>query len=91
MGHVDPKATSNKLAIHEKTCYGNQHTYIPFAFGIVDFLVLDIVDILKRGQTFMHNNIVSPRSICVVFKRINFAIIIELVVQLIVGLTFVLV
>jgi hypothetical protein len=46
----------------------------PFAFSIFGFLAPDAVTILKRVQKVMHNNVVSPRSLDVVFKRIGFAI-----------------
>jgi hypothetical protein len=43
----------------------------PFAFFIFGFLAPDAVTILKRVQRVMHDNVVSPRSLNVVFKRID--------------------
>ncbi|PNY15245.1 auxilin-like protein [Trifolium pratense] len=47
------------------------------------------VDLLKRVQRVMHNNVVSPRSMNVVFKRICFAIQKGLTTQLVVRLPFI--
>ncbi|KAK2421138.1 hypothetical protein QL285_031796 [Trifolium repens] len=68
------KAVSSKVAKHERACYNNQHAFIPFAFGTFDFLAPDAVNILKRVQRVMHSNVVSPRSLDIVFKRIGFGI-----------------
>ncbi|PNX94523.1 ATPase family aaa domain-containing protein [Trifolium pratense] len=38
------------------------------------FLAPEAVDLLGRVQKVMHSNIVSPRSMNVVFRRIGFAI-----------------
>jgi hypothetical protein len=48
--------------------------FIPFAFDTFGFLVLEAVDVLKRVQRVIHNNVVSLRSQDVVFKRISFVI-----------------
>jgi hypothetical protein len=58
------KVASSKVPKHERTCYNNQH----------DFLALDVVNILKKLQRFMHNNVISSRSLDIVFKRICFSI-----------------
>jgi hypothetical protein len=68
------KAASNKMVKHEKVCSNNQHAFIPFAFDTFAFLARDAVNLLQRVQKIMHNNVVSPRSMDVVFKRIGFAI-----------------
>jgi hypothetical protein len=44
------------------------------AFDTFAFLAPDAVNMLKRVQRVMHNNVVSPRSQDIVFKRIEFAI-----------------
>jgi hypothetical protein len=62
------------VAKHEKMCSDNQHIFIPFTFDTFGFLAPEVVDLLKRVQTIMHNNIVSHRSLNVVFRRIDFAI-----------------
>jgi len=59
---------------HEKSRYGNQRAFIPFAFDTFYFLTPDIVDILHRVQMIMHNNVMSHRSMNVVFTMIDFAI-----------------
>ncbi|KAK2399459.1 hypothetical protein QL285_049269 [Trifolium repens] len=71
-----PKSSlnSSKVAKHEKTCSDNQHVFIPFTFDIFGFLAPEVVNLLKRVQGVMHNNIVSPRSFNVVFQRIEFVI-----------------
>jgi hypothetical protein len=37
-----------------------------------DFLAPEVVDILKRVQGLMHSNVVSSKSLDVVFKMIDF-------------------
>ena len=60
---------------HEKAGSDNQHAFIPFAFDTFGFLAPDVVDLLHRVQKVMHNNVMSPRSMNVVFTtRIDFAI-----------------
>jgi hypothetical protein len=60
------------MAKHEKAFSDNQHIFIPFEFDIFDFLTLDAVNLLKRVQKDVHN-VVSPRSMNVIFQRLNFA------------------
>ncbi|KAL5709901.1 hypothetical protein ACHQM5_020530 [Ranunculus cassubicifolius] len=74
VGHAALKATSAKVAKHEKACIDNQHAFIPFAFDTFGFLAPDAVELLKRVQKVMHSNVMTPRSVDVVFKRIGFAI-----------------
>jgi hypothetical protein len=60
---------------HEKTCSDNQHVFIPFVFDTFGLLAPDAVNIWKRVQRVIHiMNVVFPRSLDVVFKRIGFAI-----------------
>ncbi|KAK2384559.1 GDSL esterase/lipase [Trifolium repens] len=87
-GQAALKAASNKVVKHEKACYDNQHTFIPFAFDTFGFLAPYAVDLLQRVQKIMHNNVVSPRSMDVVFKRIGFAIQKGLAAQLVARLPF---
>ncbi|MCI05399.1 auxilin-like protein, partial [Trifolium medium] len=68
------KATSNKVAKHEKACSDNQHIFISFAFDIFGYIAPEVVDLLKRVQMVMHSNIVSLRPMNVIFWRIDFAI-----------------
>jgi hypothetical protein len=60
-----------QVAKHEKTCFDNQHVFKPFMFDTFDFLTLEHVDILRRVQRVMHNNVMSPRFMNIVFKRID--------------------
>ncbi|KAK2356314.1 hypothetical protein QL285_093659 [Trifolium repens] len=87
-GQATLKAPSNNVAKHEKTCSNNQHVFIPFAFDTFGFLVPDVVDLLQIVQKIMHNNVVSPRSLDVVFKKIDFAIQKGLAAQLVAHLPF---
>jgi len=50
VGHATLKATSSKMAKHEKACSDNQHAFMPFAFDTFGFLALDVVDLLHRAQ-----------------------------------------
>ncbi|KAL5732102.1 hypothetical protein ACHQM5_004757 [Ranunculus cassubicifolius] len=83
VGHAALKAASAKVAKHEKACIDNQHAFIPFAFDTFGFLAPDAVELLKRVQKVMHSNVMTPRSVDVVFKRIGFAIQKGLAVQLV--------
>jgi hypothetical protein len=58
----------------EKTCSYNWHVFIPFAFDTIDFLAPEDVGLMQRIQKVMNNNVVSPRAMNVVFKRIRFTI-----------------
>jgi len=53
--------------IRDKTCYDNQHVFMPFVFDIFGFLTSDVVDILRRVQKSMHNNVMSHKFMNVVF------------------------
>ncbi|MFS8020455.1 hypothetical protein Hanom_Chr16g01415761 [Helianthus anomalus] len=48
--------------------------FIPFAFDTFGFLATEAVDLLSRVQRVMHSNVIIPRSMNVVFKRLSFAI-----------------
>ncbi|KAL7603985.1 hypothetical protein Lser_V15G19890 [Lactuca serriola] len=73
-GHAALKAATSKVTKHERSCMENQHVFKPFAFDMYGFLAPDAVELLKRVQRIMHNNVISPRSSDVVFKRISFTI-----------------
>ncbi|GKB51930.1 hypothetical protein Tco_0902683 [Tanacetum coccineum] len=68
------KAASCEVTKHEKTCIENQHVFIPFAFDTFGFLAPEAVELLSRVQLVMQNNVMTPRSTNVVFKRIDYAI-----------------
>ncbi|KAF5765692.1 hypothetical protein HanXRQr2_Chr15g0706721 [Helianthus annuus] len=74
VGQAALKAASGKLTKHEKACLDNQHVFIPFAFDTFGFLAPEAVDLLSRVQSVMHSNVMTPRSMNVVFKRLSFAI-----------------
>jgi hypothetical protein len=74
IGQAALKDASSKVAKHEKACSGNQHAFISFAFDTFGFLASEAVDLLHRVQRVMHSNIMSPRSMNVVFTMIGFAI-----------------
>ena len=74
VGQTVLKVASNKVAKHEKPCSDNQHAFIPFAFDTFGFLAPEVVDFLHRVQKVTHSNVMSPRSMNVVFTRIDFAI-----------------
>ncbi|KAK2446469.1 hypothetical protein QL285_017276 [Trifolium repens] len=85
-GQTTLKAASCKVVKHEKTCSDNQHCFIPFAFDTFGFLAPETVSLLHRIQKIMNNNVVSPRAMNVVFKRIEFAIQKGVAMQLVVRL-----
>jgi len=74
VGQEALKAASSKAAKHEKACSNNQHAFIRFAFDTFGFLAPQVVDLLHRVQKVMHSNVMSPRSMNVVFTMIGFAI-----------------
>ncbi|KAL5702673.1 hypothetical protein ACHQM5_027858 [Ranunculus cassubicifolius] len=74
VGHAADKAARAKVEKHEKACLDNQHEFVPFAFDTFGYLATDAVELLKRVQKIMHNNVMSPGSMDLVFKRISFAI-----------------
>jgi hypothetical protein len=74
VGQAALKAASNKVGKHEKACSDNQRDFIPFSFDTFGFLAPDAVDLLQRVQKIMDNNVVSPRSMDIIFKRIGFSI-----------------
>ena len=67
------KVVSCQVVKLEKTCSNNQHVFIPFAFDTLSFLASETVDLLQssKGHT---NNVMSHRSMIVVFTMIGFAI-----------------
>jgi hypothetical protein len=74
VGQAALKAALREVAKHERVCFDNQHSFIPFAFDTSAFLVLEGVDVFKRVQRVMHSNMMASRSLDVMFKRIDFAI-----------------
>ncbi|MFS8017406.1 hypothetical protein Hanom_Chr15g01380001 [Helianthus anomalus] len=74
MGQAALKAASGKVIKHEKACLDNQHVFIPFVFDTFGFLAPEAVDLLCRVQRVMHSNVMTLRSMDVVFKRLSFAI-----------------
>ncbi|GJY27321.1 hypothetical protein Tco_0402047 [Tanacetum coccineum] len=74
VGQAALKAASCKVTKHEKACIENQHVFIPFAFDTFGFLAPEAVELLTRVQRVMNSNVMTPRSINVVFTRIGFAI-----------------
>jgi hypothetical protein len=74
VGQTAIKVASSKVVKHERACSENQHAFIPFVFNTFGFLVHEVVDILKRVQRVIHNNMVSSRSLNILFKMIDFII-----------------
>ncbi|GKB14778.1 ATP-dependent zinc metalloprotease FTSH 12, chloroplastic, partial [Tanacetum coccineum] len=74
LGQTALKAASCKVTKHEKACIENQHVFISFAFDTFGFLAPEGVELLTRVQRVMNSNVMTPRSINVVFTRIGFAI-----------------
>jgi hypothetical protein len=68
---VKAKKKEKKVVKHEKTCSDNQHAFIPFSFDTFGFLAPEVV---------------SPRSLNIVFHRIDFAIQKGLTAQLVASL-----
>jgi hypothetical protein len=62
VGQAVLKVASSKVVKHEKTCFDNQHAFIPFAFDTFGFLVPEAASLLQGVQKIMNSNIVSPRA-----------------------------
>ncbi|GJY88497.1 hypothetical protein Tco_0503125 [Tanacetum coccineum] len=74
-GEAALKASAScKVTKHEKTCIENQHMFILFAFDTFVFLTHEAVELLNGVQWIMNIIDMIPRSIDVVFKKINFEI-----------------
>lgn len=86
-GQAALRAASCKVTKHEKACLDNQHVFVPFAFDTFGFLAPEAVELLSRIQRVMHSNVVTPRSMNVVFKRLGFAIQKSLAAQLVARLS----
>ena len=65
---------SSKVVKHEKTCSDNQHVFISFVFDTFGFLAAEVLDLLRRIEMTMHNNVMSPRSMNVELTRFSFVI-----------------
>jgi uncharacterized membrane protein YadS len=63
--------------------------FIPFAFETFDFLAPEAVNLLKRIQKVLHSNIMSPKSMNVVFQRLSFVVQKGLAAQLAFHLPFI--
>ncbi|AES98021.1 transmembrane protein, putative [Medicago truncatula] len=75
------KVASSKVAKHEKAYSDDQHAFIPFVFYPFSFLAPEAINLLHRVQNVMYGNIMSPKSMNVVFMRIGFAFRKDLVTQ----------
>ncbi|MCI06960.1 auxilin-like protein, partial [Trifolium medium] len=87
--HTAVKAASSKVVKHEKTCSDNKHAFIPFAFDTFGFLAPEVVSLLQRVHKVINSNVVSPRAMNVIFKRIDFVIQKGLAAQLVARLPFI--
>jgi hypothetical protein len=74
VGQTVLKVASNKVAKYDKTCSDNQHAFIQFVFDTFGFLAPETVDHLRRIQRVMRNNVMTLKSMNVVFTRNDFAI-----------------
>lgn len=72
--HTALKAATFKVKKHEKLCMKNQYVFIQFTLDTFGFLAPDAVKLLNRVQRIIHSNVISPRVMDVVLKRIGFTI-----------------
>lgn len=54
--------------------FRDQRAFMPFVFDTFEFLAQKIIDLLQEIQSLMNNNLISHKSMNIVFKRIDFAI-----------------
>lgn len=71
VGQAALKNVSCKMAKHKKACVDNQHTFIHFAFDTFGFLATNDMEFLKKAQRVKHSNVMTLRSVDVVFKTIS--------------------
>ena len=71
VGQITFKDASSKVIKHDNACFDNQHIFISFAFDTFVFLAPKAVDILRKVQRVMYNNVMSPMFMNVVFTNIN--------------------
>lgn len=83
VGHVAINVVSMITEVHESACIANQHSLIPFAFDTFGFLAHGSVEVLKRLQKVMGNNVMTAGATEYVFRRVAFAIQKVLVAQLV--------
>jgi len=57
--------------------------FYSFVFDTFDFLAPEVVDLLHIVQKVMHNNVMSPRPMNVVFTMIDFVIQKDVAAQLV--------
>jgi len=48
-------------------CFDNQYVFIPFVFDTFDSLTLKTVDLLHIIERVMHINVMSPKSMHILF------------------------
>lgn len=53
---------------YEKIDFNNQHAFILFVFDTFSFLISETVDLLHIVQRVIHDNVMSPKSMNVVFE-----------------------
>jgi hypothetical protein len=65
-----------RFALFVKACLDTfwDHAFILFVFDTFGFLTPEVVDLLKRVQRVVHNNIISLISMNLVFRRLGFTI-----------------
>jgi hypothetical protein len=68
VGQTTLKAASSKMGKHEKACSNNQHVFIRFTFNTFGLLATVTLNLLKRVQNVIQSNVVSPKSMNVVFQ-----------------------
>jgi hypothetical protein len=91
--HVCLKAsvdTFEELAVHCKEFldFKYKHDFVgDVLFDTFGFLVLEVVDLLRRVLRVMHNIVTSLRSINSMFMRIGFVILKNLTMQLVIRLS----
>jgi hypothetical protein len=72
VGQTALKAASSKMVKHKKACSDNQYIFILFVFDTFGFIAPEAIDLLKTVQKFMHNNVISSRSMNLSFSKIGF-------------------
>lgn len=74
VGHAVLKVVTCKVTKHEKSYMKNQHIFISIAFDTFGFLTPNVVELLNKIQRIIYNNVMSSKSIDIVFKIICFII-----------------
>jgi len=69
-------------------CSDDQYSFTSLVFDTINFVTPEVVDLIQKFEMIMYNNVVSPRTKDVIFKRICFFMHKGLMTRLVICLSF---